>query len=342
MHELERAKANSVDLVARSDAIVAKPKAETVVLDISGQEFPMNRYAHGQLAEKMGIPAKYYDRMLASGKRQLLADNINAWMDTKERRLIRVLDGNVRAILSDRYRPIDNYDLVWSFLDAIKEYKANDGIAIQSCDLTETRMYIRAMLPAISEIVANDKVQAMLLLQNSEVGAGRMTVCLGFYRQICSNGLWGDDIVDRVHLGSRLDEGLVQWSEQTLKDNDIALFDQVKDTVRTALDTTLWGDFVCKTQRLAGAYLDKPMVEIVDGLAPKLGMSVAEKDRLLEMFAIEASTPAGKTAWGFANAVTRLAQSATDADRQVELEKIGGTLVENIDEFRPYMVKAVA
>ncbi len=58
-----------------------------------------NRVAHLQLAEKLGIPKKYYDKMREAKKFELLFENINALLGNKERRLIRILDGKIRAIL---------------------------------------------------------------------------------------------------------------------------------------------------------------------------------------------------------------------------------------------------
>lgn len=333
--ELDDQKSKSLDLVARSDAIVATPTEhgiEIVVPNPSTSEpmtFGLTEFAHEQLAEKMGIPVKYYDRMLGSGKYELLAKNVNEWMPSKEKRLLRVLNGDVRAILSDRYRPIDNYDILFTLLGTLKEYAdAGTKMEIDKCDVTERHMYIRTMLPTTSLVVKDDKVQAMLLLSNSEVGAGRLAVALGMWRQICSNGMWGEDIVKRVHLGSVLGEGIIEWSEGTIKKNDEALFSQVKDTIRTALEPGLWDGFVKKASDAAEIELDGTLSEIIDVAAPKLDMTKDEKEKLLEMFAQETATPAGKTQWGFANAVTRLARDTEDTDRKVELEILGGTLLE--------------
>lgn len=42
----------------------------------------------------------------------LLDENINRWFQkTPERRMLRTLDGNIRAFLSDRYHRLDNLEL---------------------------------------------------------------------------------------------------------------------------------------------------------------------------------------------------------------------------------------
>lgn len=63
-------------------------------------------HAHGQIAQRLDIPAKYYNRMRSEAP-ALLAANVNNWFQEQpERRMIRTLDGKARAFLSDRYRRV--------------------------------------------------------------------------------------------------------------------------------------------------------------------------------------------------------------------------------------------
>ena len=104
--EPERQKESKLDLIVDTSTLKAVPdEKDGIRLEIPGYgEFPLTNWAHGQLADKLGILRKYYERMRSSGKSELLAENVNAWLREKERRLIRILDGRIRAILSDRYR----------------------------------------------------------------------------------------------------------------------------------------------------------------------------------------------------------------------------------------------
>ena len=359
--ELERQKANSKDIVAPTTQLkavpddgkgivlqVPEPKAIETVTDVSlrspiVKEHGLTNYAHQQLSQKTQIPWKYYERMKNAGAGQLLADNINRWLPDKDRRLIRILDGEVRAVLSDRYRPIDHYDLVWAFLDMAKKYGEhhNTEFQIQKADLSETHMYVRALLPTMTEILPGDTVQAMLLLRNSEVGAGRMGLSLGMWRLVCKNGQWREDVVKRIHLGSKLDEGVIEWSEKTLKLQDQALFSQLQDAMRQALDPVLWEKYVTEAQRAAGHELEPTAVEIVNNIAPKLKVSENEKKKLLDYFSSEIGQ-SGKTQWALANGVTAMARDIAndDPDRAVELEVIGGDLTTAIPEKVKKLVSA--
>ena len=76
-----------------------------------GEPLAIRDTAHGQLAERVGIPKAYYDRMREHAP-ALFDTNVNHWLLASDgRRLVRTLDGHARAILSDRYRMLDNDDL---------------------------------------------------------------------------------------------------------------------------------------------------------------------------------------------------------------------------------------
>lgn len=75
---------------------------------------------HRQVASALGIPAKYYD-LMQSQKPELLAENVNAWFaDRTSSYMVRSMDygsGQVaRALLSERYRRIDNMEIATSVL----------------------------------------------------------------------------------------------------------------------------------------------------------------------------------------------------------------------------------
>jgi len=104
--------------------------------------------------------------MREAGEFKLLADNINTWL-RDGKRLIRILDGKVRAILSDRYRIIDNYDLVFLALD---EFRRKETIEIYRIDLTETMLYIKVIDRTLTDTIKEqDIVNGGLVLRNSEV-----------------------------------------------------------------------------------------------------------------------------------------------------------------------------
>jgi hypothetical protein len=87
-----------------------------------------------QIGERTGIPAKYLGRMQGEAPK-LLAANVNHWFkEAPERRMVRTLDGNIRAFLSDRYMRVDNIDVAEAVLPVLQQ---TEGLRILSTGVTE-------------------------------------------------------------------------------------------------------------------------------------------------------------------------------------------------------------
>ena len=64
--------------------------------------YPTTELFRRQLADKLKIPFAYFERMRTE-QPALLDRNVNTWLQTEgDRRMLRTLDGQVRAVLSDR------------------------------------------------------------------------------------------------------------------------------------------------------------------------------------------------------------------------------------------------
>ncbi|MFQ7398722.1 MAG: hypothetical protein ACLRNW_13100, partial [Neglectibacter sp.] len=102
--------------------------------------------AHRQIGTHLRIPAAYYDRMREE-RPDLLAYNANTWFKQENsQRMLRTLDGSARAYLSNRYRRIDNIDIAGVTLPILGGLP---DIRFESCQITESRMYIKAVNPRL-------------------------------------------------------------------------------------------------------------------------------------------------------------------------------------------------
>jgi hypothetical protein len=115
--ELERQANSKKDYVADTRRLRMEPiDTGRVILQGVNGGMMLKPTAHAQMAGTLGIPKPYYDRMLAEAP-DLLSANVNRWLDRQPaKKLIRTLDNEVRAILSDSYRPLDNLDLAEAVL----------------------------------------------------------------------------------------------------------------------------------------------------------------------------------------------------------------------------------
>ena len=149
--ELERQLDTKKDLVV-SSPLVRHSTSEgggttLVVEEASGPAaYGVTPLARRQLADKLNIPYAYFERM-RENQPALLDRNVNTWLQSEpDRRLLRTLDGQVRAVLSDRYRRLDNYDLAVHVLPILKGLP---DLRFESVELTETRMYIKCVTPQL-------------------------------------------------------------------------------------------------------------------------------------------------------------------------------------------------
>lgn len=353
---LEAMKASTRDVVASTKDVAMEvyetpqpqqpgiePEPWLVRLGIRGEakDYPLTRHAHAQLAEKTGIPFRYYSRMLETGHAPLAAQNVNAWLnDEPERKLIRIAEGRVRAILSDRYRVLDNYDLALLTAQRAMEQKAQ----VLEASLTETRMSIKITVPhyqeKIGELTAAQKalfkgrdthasrpnldadyVVPGVMVSNSEVGSAAFRVEPFVFRLVCWNGLVGQESLYKVHLGSRMEVGEVVYSDETRRLDDQALWAKVRDVIDATFNPDVFRGFVAKLRGAKNQEIAKP-IEVTDAVAKNLSLSDQSKEALLRYFTVE-----GHTVYGLVQGVTRLAQDYEDPDVQIEMERAAGEIL---------------
>jgi hypothetical protein len=259
--------ARKVDIVAPAVAIRAE-KARLVVdetapvLGPNGVTMTTGSYTPTDVcdqgvAEKLGIPAAYL-RRLREHKPALYDANVNGWLDGDDRKfLVRGLRGEggsgvARAFLSDGYKIIDSLDVLLAALDGVRQSGA--PVQVDGCDLTERRMYVRvvceqvrALAPALlagyrspftgAAGADNPVVFAGFVITNSETGCGAFSLTPRLVVQVCRNGMTiTKDAMRAVHLGERLEEGVVSWSDNT-KDRTLALITaKTSDAVAAFLD----------------------------------------------------------------------------------------------------------
>ena len=117
---------------------------EMTHLNTGAQEFfGTTDLFHRQVGSTLGIPAKYYDQMRKL-KPDLLAENVNAWFgDRDQSYMVRSMDygsGRVaRALLSERYRRIDNMEIASAILPL---FAGKEEMEVISCEVTENRLYL--------------------------------------------------------------------------------------------------------------------------------------------------------------------------------------------------------
>lgn len=302
-------------------------------LRIEGRDetYHMTSHFHDQLGTWAGIPSKYYDRMKQESP-TLLRDNLNHWLhhspDEKtggpQTKLVRLLDRQARAFLSNRYRTIDNWDIAEVALPILGEGQCE----VQSSNVDYNKMYLKAVSPRLSkEVKKGDVVQLGISLSNSEVGQGSVKIEPFVYRLACLNGLIIPDAsLKRFHIG-RLDQELEAaqdvFKDETRLADDRAFMLKVRDVLRASLEEARFAAIVDRMAESAGEKILKPIVKVVEEVAQRYRLSETTSDSVLQHLAGGGDL----TRWGLVNAITRAAEDQPTYEQATTLERLGGEVL---------------
>jgi hypothetical protein len=327
------------DYLADTRTVTMSKDAKALVLADKGK-MVIRPFAHRQLAEKLEIPTKFYDR-LAANHPDILASTVNALFEREpSENMIRTLDNQVRAVVSTKFRALDNYDLAEAALPVLVE----QGCTVESCDITETRLYIKAVHPTLRRelpVPAGLKmgvghniflrlIMAAITIRNSEVGDGSLAVEDGVYERDCTNLASFIAAFRQHHVGKRhkteLDVITEIESDTTRKLSDALVWSKLRDRVVQAFDAQ---NFEAMCAKLVEARADAIPVEtgiptLVELFGAREGLNETERKGFLQHLMGGGEL----TRYGMQWAATRLAQDMDSYERASELERVGGRIIE--------------
>lgn len=284
----------------------------------------------------------------------LLDHNVNTWLAAEPDRkwLIRGFlaagagEGIARAFLSDRFGMYDNLDFLMAALAGAKRGGAQ--LEVVSVDLSERRMRVKVAAPEIVAMAptllrnyrspfdnASPERQAQMeahgflrpddrpvvfggfIIGNSETGNGSWTIAPHLTVLACTNGMTiKADALRGVHLGGKLDEGTVRWSDDTMRKNMDLISAQASDAVESFTSPAYVEAKVAEIEAAAGVAVTTP-VETLEKVGKQFGFTKSEQDMILADFIAGGSSTAG----GVMQAVTSVAQRVEDPDRAAEFEE---------------------
>jgi hypothetical protein len=328
------------------------------------------------IAQKLGIPLAYVRRTRAE-RPDLYDANVNGWLhggaaDTdggepaiyapdKRSFLLRLLKGDdegtgvCRAFLSDKYRVIDNLDILTAALAGVRE--AGVDVEIDGCDLSDRKMYVRVLAPQVAalapELLKGYKnpftgepfdgghlgtieqarrvaateggnyepgtepvLFAGFVISNSELGGGAFSITPRLVVRICRNGLTiKADALKAVHLGAKMEQGVIRYSDDTQEKQLALVTAQARDAVATFLDVGYVKAKIAEMDKLAGVEVAEP-AKVIHEVVAKSVIPNGMEDDVLNFFIKGGQTTAG----GVMQAATAAAQGVTDADLASEIE----------------------
>lgn len=217
-------------------------------------------------------------------------------------------DGTARALLSDRYAPIDNR---W-YLEVLREFLPDARLSHWSGD--EDTIYGNLLLPdSMIHYDADDSdYGAMVSVGNCEVGKRTVSQRPSLFRSICLNGcIWGErsgNSIKRRHVGTINLESLKVEIGKNIAEQ-LPLFDGHLQA------------FLATRERGVG---HTNMRAIIGEIAQSYSITKPEAVKVFDTWERYESDNA--SLFGVLNAITRIGQQL-GAKRWVEFDEIGGQLV---------------
>lgn len=365
--ELDRQKASKVDAVidtrmlkvearsggARDGALFLVPVAAQAREFMPTDGVEISDSALCQIGERVSpnIPAKFL-RSLAGERPTRAAELATALLhDTGKRNFVRMLDGRVRAFLSDRYRALENYDLAFGALDVARELGAEVLEASLSDKTMRLKMVRRDVFDTIDATRSGDKggwyagglgskdylsrvhartggdlpggpgtVHPVVTIGNSETGHGGLFARIGILHAVCFNLATVETVVANVHLGERLEVGV--FTAETVTAESRAIMLKARDSIRAAFTEDKFRKVVAAIKGANEIEIAAPTTA-VGNLVENADLSESAMDSILAHFLGDYRP----TLYGLSQAVARYAQDVEDGDTAGDVEELAGKLV---------------
>lgn len=338
--QLEANRKVARDFVAdtRKLELIADVRTKPRLLVEGAGTFELSNVAKRQLGDKLQIPAPFFDR-LEGGHPDILADMVNKLFQREPgQHMVRTLPGVARAVLSNVYRPLDNYDLFGEIFPMLKKA----GAIVESSSLTETKMYLKVRCPWLDrELPVPEglkmgvghnffvrKIEGSVTISNSDVGHGGIQILPGVYENQCTNyATFKNAGTVKIHIGKKTqsDDLVIEYlSDKTKQLDDAAFWSKVRDNVTAIMDGRAMDGMVKQLTAARSDLIVGSPAAVVEVFSKQQRLTEEEAGGLLKHL-----VGAGEmTRYGLQWAVTRLAQDVADYDRASEFERLGGQVIE--------------
>ena len=272
---------------------------------ISGKRVEVLPSAQKLFANRLRVPFSYLNRCPA----ELQAENLNYWIKQEAQQrdtfFCRFNGNNLRAVFTERYRPLDNMEILSQMIQHGFDPSAKVQYAIdEGMFLVKIPEYARAFDVNIG--YGNlDEIVPGVSFANSEVGLLAFSIEAFFYRLVCTNGLIAktSSTVSRFkHISNR---GLDNFPK--------TLVGVVKDSIRKQ------EQFKLSRQ----SSVDDP-IRSIEAFSQRFGLSQSETEVVRQSYYLEQ----GATMFHIINAFTRAAQDSNlEALQTYRLEKAVGQIL---------------
>lgn len=309
----------------------------------TGGPMTMNRTAHRQLCNKTGVPVDYIDRLNDDGQSDLSAYNLSQRLArSDEKLLVRTLDGNCRAVLSNSYRTLDNADLFFAAHDVFESVNAE----LWQMRLWDNGFDVLAVAKGISGKVTTDRTfdpgdgwssrwanldgdvqYAAIRITNSETGGGALGIAPAVMTRVCANfQVWAKSFRG-IHVQRQREEEGLLISDEARAAEDKMIWLKVRDAIKTVFDPARFEKYIAKMNNATQVEIGDKVEKTVDNVLSEYQISEERKSAILKALCESRDY----SQYGLAMASTFVAHHADREgaeDVASDLEAVGGDILE--------------
>jgi hypothetical protein len=266
--------------------------------DSADKAYSLSEVATSQMCQKLKIPVKYFRRLPDEMKATVANYDINRLNGHSY--LLRGKGEWIRAFLSAEYVAYNNSEIA----DTVQSLLGNGALKMKSFVLEETHMFLKIISEEIWDV--DSGLKAGIMIGNSEVGMGSVSVEPFVFRKPCTNDL----IVSR---------------EKSFRHAHIHLTEY--EMTRRMAEAVSEGFSVASS--VLNAFLktrEEPIpdpVEAIRKIAEERKFSQKLADEVVSSYLVEPEA----NRFGVINAFTNVAQKLGPLHR-IEMERFAGTLLE--------------
>lgn len=149
---------------------------------------PLRKAAFAQLAERAGAPSAYLAKLPAKLTRACLMHGLTS-SDAPTGGLIRLADGQARAIVSGRYAALDDEIVLDTLEHALSDRGLLGTIQVRGVALGTTTVVRLTWAKEAIEVKRGDIVESGIDITNGEIGNRSVGITPSLYRLVCLNGM---------------------------------------------------------------------------------------------------------------------------------------------------------
>lgn len=298
-----------------------------------GVSVSMHANAIEQIGARNKIPPSYI-KMLYSGKpwqKHLCATILDKHAanppDGKGGNvLIRSVAGEARAVLSDKYRPLNMAPMFASFANDAAKY----GAMLWNGICGDLKSYLEVVVPTVHEINTPRNGTVFMAfgmrLSSSDFGTGSVEVRMFNVQGVCANGMCTESLMREIHLGKRMDASSFAFSRRTYELDTQTVCSAIKDITAEILSDS--GIKKAVNRIMESSEQEIPdMAKAIKAL-PAVGLTKEESEevqRFLMLSSPDDGVQGELTKWKMQQAITAAARTAAPV-RMREMQEIAGNL----------------